>query len=124
MSPGKAFSKERYISLETYKKSGEAVRTPVWLIEEGGVVFIRTDPSSWKAKRMRRNHRVRLAPSDMRGTPKGEWVDGEARFVEGEEAERVLKLITKKYGLMGRVIESGNSLRGRHPTAVIAITTA
>lgn len=118
----KQFSSARYIALETYKKNGQAVLTPVWVLEDGGTVFVRTDPRSWKAKRIRRNPHVRIAPSDMRGRPKGPWFDGEAHFIEGVDADRVLKLITKKYGIGGEILEFFNRLRGADPTGVISIT--
>jgi len=115
------FSSARYIALETYKKNGQPVQTPVWVLEDGGTVYVRTDPGSWKAKRIRRNPHVRLATSDMRGKPTGPWVEGEAHFVEGGDADRILKLITKKYGLGGEILEFFNRLRGANPTGVISI---
>lgn len=118
------FSNEKYISLETYKKNGAAVQTPVWLVEDGGVIYVRTDGKSWKAKRIRRNPRVRIAPSDVRGKPKGAFVDGEAHFVEGEEAERMNKLFRKKYGIIGRILDSVNGLRGGPPDSIISIRLA
>jgi PPOX class probable F420-dependent enzyme len=121
MSSAKRFSAEKYVSLETYKRSGDAVQTPVWIVEEGGVLYVRTDPGSWKAKRIRRNPRVRVAPSDLRGKATGPWAEGEARFIEGPEADRVLRLIKEKYGATGKLVDSFNRLRGMHPTAVISI---
>ena len=121
MDSAKLFSSEKYISLETYKKSGQSVKTPVWVVEDGGVLYVRTDPTSWKAKRIRKNPQVRVAPSDSRGKPKGPWVDGNAHFIEGEEKERILKLVKKKYGMMGGIVDSFNGLMGRHPSAVILI---
>lgn len=105
MSVAAQFSNVKTVSLETYRKNGEAVRSPVWIVEDSGKLFIRTDPNSWKAKRIRKNPSVRLAPSDMRGNVKGEWVKGEASFVvDQEESGRVLKLFSKKYGLMGKLV--------------------
>ena len=124
MDSAKQFSNEKYINLETYKKNGDAVKSPVWVVEDGGMIYVRTDPKSWKAKRIRKNQRIRIAPSDMRGKPTGSWVDGEAHFVEGEEAERIIKLIKKKYGMMGGIADFVNGLRGRHPDAVISIKLA
>lgn len=124
MSSAKQLSREKYISLETYRKSGAAVRTPVWLVEDGGVIYVRTDPTSGKAKRIRRDPRVKVAPSNVRGKPSGPYVEGKARFVQGADAERILEMITKRYGTMGRLVESVNSLRGRHATAAIAIELA
>ena len=124
MGSAKQFSNEKYINLETYKKSGEAVQCPVWVVEDSGMLYVRTDPTSWKAKRIRKNQRVRVVPSGMRGKPTGSWVEGEAHFVEGEEAQRVLKLLKKKYGVIGRIIDSYNEMRGGPSSAVISIKVA
>ena len=98
------FVREKHISLETYRKTGEAVRTPVWFIEENGELFVRTDSSTGKIKRIRNNPRVRLAPCNARGTVKGTWVDGEARMIEPESSEHVFSLLRKKYGISYRMI--------------------
>jgi len=124
MASAKDFSNLKYISLETYRKSGAAVPTPVWLIEDGGLVYVRTDPKSGKAKRIRRNPKVRIAPSDARGKTLGPYVDGEARFVEGEDAQRIMRVIKKKYGILGAIVDFFNGLRGNRPTAVISIRLA
>src|SRR5271169_2541918 len=124
MDSAKRFSNEKYISLETYKKNGEAVKSPVWVVEDSGVVYVRTDPTSWKAKRIRKNPRVRIAVSDMRGKVTGQWVDGEARFIEGQEADRKIGLFKKKYGTGLRFTDFFNGVRGRHATAIISIELA
>jgi len=104
LEPAKKFSDARYISLETYRKSGNPVRTTVWVVEDAGVVYVRTGPHSGKVKRIRRNPHVRLVKSNLRGRVTGEWVDGEARLVEGEESGRVLGLFRKKYGFQIKVL--------------------
>jgi hypothetical protein len=43
-------NKQLYINLETYRKTGEAMRTPVWFIEENRIIFIRTLAESGKVK--------------------------------------------------------------------------
>jgi hypothetical protein len=117
----KPFSSERTISLETYKKNGRGVRSPVWIVEDGGLFYVRTDPTSWKAKRIRKNPRVRLAPSDMRGNVKGEWVDGEAHFIEGPEAARITELFKKKYGVSMKFSDFFSGARGSHHRAIVSI---
>jgi uncharacterized protein len=125
VASAKQFSDVRYISLETFRKDGRGVKTPVWVLENGGAVYVRTDPNSWKAKRIRRNNRVRLAPSDARGRVKGAWVDGEAHFVDsGAEADRISELFKKKYGMMGGLVNAFNGLRGRPSNAIISIDVA
>ena len=98
------FVREKHISLETYRKTGEAVRTPVWFIEENGELLVRTDSSTGKIKRIRNNPRVRIAPCNARGTVKGRWVDGEARMIESESSEHVFSLLRKKYGVSYRIV--------------------
>src|SRR5439155_18296567 len=93
------FARQKHISLETYRKTGAAVRTPVWFIEESGELFVRTDSSTGKIKRIRNNPRVRMAPCNARGTIKATWVDGEARTIEPESFEYVFSLLRKKYGM-------------------------
>jgi uncharacterized protein len=121
LDPSKRFSDQKYINLETYAKDGKPIRTPVFVVEDGGVVYVRTDPRTGKIKRIRNNPHVRIAPSDGRGAPKGDWTDGEAQLVEGQDAARILGLFKKKYGYFGRIAGSFNRIRGINVTAVISI---
>ena len=84
----------QYARLTTYRKSGEPVSTPVWFALVGGRVFVFTDLQSGKAKRIRNDPRVTLAPSTFRGRPRGRSVQAEARvlgWAEGEAANRALR---------------------------------
>ena len=105
------FRDGRYLSLETYRKNGEGVRTPMWFVEENGSLYVRTPEKSGKVKRLRRERRVRLAPCDRRGTPRGGWVEGEALFVEGAEAGRANRLLGGKYGLAKRLGDVAYALK-------------
>jgi PPOX class probable F420-dependent enzyme len=98
------FAGKKHISLETYRKTGDPVRTPVWFIEENGELFVRTDSTTGKIKRILNNPRVRIAPSNARGTIKGTWVEGEARMIGPESFEHVFSLLRKKYGMSYRMI--------------------
>ena len=106
------FSKEKYLNLETYRKSGQGVRTPLWFVQDKGVLYMRTPAASAKVKRIRNNPRVRIVPSDMRGNPKGIWIDGEATLIEAAEAEWVNQLVKRKYGLFKRLIDIRSRLKG------------
>jgi len=114
------FSVQHYVNLETYRKSGQGVRTPLWFIEQQGVLYMRTPAQSAKVKRIRNNPRVRIVPSDMRGNPKGVWIDGEATLIEAGEAEWVNQLVKRKYGLFKRLIDIRSRLKGT-PYVVIAV---
>lgn len=122
MSPHERFLGQKFITLETYAKDGKAIRTPVFVVEDGGRVYVRTDPRTGKVKRIMSNSRVRIVPSDGRGAPRGDWLEGEARLVGGPEAVRILELFKKKYGFFGMMTDSFNRLRGRKLTTVISIT--
>ncbi len=65
----------KYIALETFRKSGEGVITPVWVTPEDGKLYVWTVDGSWKVKRIRNNDRVRIAVSDARGNPQSDWVE-------------------------------------------------
>jgi PPOX class probable F420-dependent enzyme len=118
MSAGRIeeLTKHKYINLETYKKSGQPVRTPVWFMVDNDLVYVVTSVDTGKAKRLRNNPSVRIVPSGWNGEPKGEWIDGKARFAEGSEAERAIQLRKKKYGLQARLTGMF-----REASAVIAI---
>ena len=98
------FTDKKHISIETYRKTGDPVRTPVWFVEENGELFVRTDSDTGKIKRIRNNPRVRVASCNMRGTVKSDWVEGEARIIEPESSEHVFSLLKEKYGMMYRMI--------------------
>jgi PPOX class probable F420-dependent enzyme len=114
---------ERYVSLATFRKNGREVRTPVWIAPEAGKLYVWTNRTSGKAKRLRANRRVRLAPCDARGKVRGEWVDGRARLLEGPEAmERGLETVIRKYGWQMRLALFTSRLTGRYAQrAVIEI---
>ena len=115
-------AKQKHIALETYRKTGEPVRTPVWPMVDNGLVYVVTRSHTGKVKRLRNNPSVRIAPSSFGGEPKGEWVEGTARFVQGEEAERAVQLRKKKYGLQATLVGMMSySKFSKSETAVIAI---
>src|SRR3989442_6117836 len=97
------FAGKKHISLETYRKTGDLVRTPVWFIEENGELFVRTDSNTGKIKRIRNNPRVRVATCSMSGTVKGAWIGGEARMIDTESSERIFSLLKKQYGMPYRI---------------------
>ncbi len=96
------FKDEKVISLETYRRNGEPVRRPVWFLEEDGIIYVHTDDSTGKVKQIRRNPKVRVAPSHFRGRPKADYVDAQAELdTDPATVEKYRSRIYKKYGLMG-----------------------
>ena len=95
-----AFQNQKYLSLETFRKNGQGVRTPVWFAQEGDALFVWTEANSGKAKRIRRDGRVRIAPSTGAGEALGEWTEARAQTDDSPEALRHIQaLMRKKYGV-------------------------
>jgi len=113
------FRDEKYISLETFKKNGQGVKTPVWFVLHNGTLYIYTEADSWKVKRIRNNPRVRVAKCDMRGNVKGEFMDATASLIEGDERMTADKLLDKKYFL--KIIFNVLTKINKHKRAMIKI---
>ena len=122
------FANATYFSLETFRKTGVGVRTPVWFAEDPAspsptgetTFYVYTLPDSGKVKRIRNNPKVRINPCNMRGDLRGAWVDARARLCTGEELARGQSLLNQKYGLMKRIGDFFSRMRGRVQT-VLAI---
>jgi PPOX class probable F420-dependent enzyme len=114
------FANQQFINVETFRRNGQGVPTPVWFVQDGDTLYVRTVDGSGKVKRIRNNPRVRVMPCDVGGKSKGEWVEGQARFAGADESKRVNGLLTRKYGLMKIMFELMGKFQGRRYT-VIAI---
>ena len=44
------FANQQYLNLESFKRDGTPVQTPLWFAEEEGVFYIYTLANAWKAK--------------------------------------------------------------------------
>jgi uncharacterized protein len=114
------FANQKYLNLESYRKNGMPVATPLWFAEDEGVFYVYSLANAGKVKRIRNNPRVRVVPCDVRGRPKGEWVDAEARIADEATAARGHQLLNKKYGLLKGIGDFFSKLRKRE-RAVITI---
>ena len=114
------FANQQFINVETFRKNGQGVPTPVWFVQDGDTLYVRTVDGSGKVKRIRNTTRVRVTPCDVGGKPKGEWVEGQARFASADESKKVNGLLSRKYGLMKVMFELMGTFQGRKYT-VIAI---
>jgi len=115
MSPEKLamFEGQKYICVETYKKNGQGVKTPVWFVISDEILYVATMDSSWKVKRLKNNKSVRIVPSNFKGDPKGQWVEGQAFFGDEPELKLVMSLRNKKYGLLARMMNMFVSRKGK-----------
>ncbi len=97
------FAGEKYLSIESYRKTGEPVRTPVWFVENNDVLYVRTSEDTGKYKRVRNNPVVKIAPCYSLGKPKGDWIKAEARLASEQDAQNAYRLLEKKYGIIYRM---------------------
>ncbi|MFE6164031.1 PPOX class F420-dependent oxidoreductase [Streptomyces sp. NPDC056486] len=93
------FVKQYAVLLTSHKKDGTGVGTPVSIVVEGDHAYVRTYARAWKAKRMRRNPEIELAPSTVRGAPTGPEIKARVRLLEqgGEENKHASRLMRRKY---------------------------
>ena len=109
----KQFEKQNYLNIETVRKNGQAVKTPVWFVQDGETFFVWTQAGSGKAKRVRNNGAVRVAPCTSSGEVLGEWIPAQAQTNEAPEAiQHVEKLMKNKYGIMFHIFGLLGRLRG------------
>jgi PPOX class probable F420-dependent enzyme len=97
----------KYALLITYRRSGQAVPTPVWFgLDDRGRFYTRSTAAVWKVKRVRHDPRARVAPCDARGKPKGPAAEGRARILPPEEEEHAERAIQSNYGVGRRIYEA------------------
>ena len=97
--------RQQTVLLQTRKRDGTWVGTPVSIVVDGGRAYFRSYDAAGKAKRLRNFPEVRVAPSTFRGRPTGPLMPGTARLLDDDEAARVRELLAAKYPwLHGRLV--------------------
>jgi PPOX class probable F420-dependent enzyme len=122
-----AFAGHKYLNLETFKKSGEGVKTPVWFAADPSASLESSDAKlyvysvgvSGKVKRIRNNPRVRIAPCNAGGRVLGEWLQARGEIVTGEEAARGMELLNKKYFPWKQMLDFFAMFRRRERTVFV-----
>ncbi|MGO4441724.1 PPOX class F420-dependent oxidoreductase [Mycobacterium sp. 2YAF39] len=118
---------EKFVSLTTWKKSGEKVASAMWLARDGDALVMWTPSDSWKVKRIRRDSRVELTPCGRTGkvNEAATTTHGTA-IVDTDPAEtaRVKQLIKSKYGFEFHVITFLEKVvaRGSKDRVVVRVT--
>jgi len=121
------FAGQKYLNLETFRKDGTGVKTPVWFAPDPSTslnsndakLYVYTIGVSGKVKRIRNNPHVRIAPCDVRGRVLGEWVEARAEIVTGEEDACGTQLLKKKYFPWKQVLDFFAKFRNRDHTVFV-----
>lgn len=117
-----AFDRKKYLSLETYRKNGQAVRTPVWFAAAPGpTLYVYTTAGSGKVKRLRRTGAVRIAPCNMCGSVTGAWSNARASLVDGDAFVVGMRFLDHKYRPWKQIMDQAHRLFPRHRRVMIAI---
>lgn len=121
VNPFPTLEGDKNINLTTFRKSGEAVPTPVWYVVLEDKLYVRTEADSVKVKRIRNDGRVLLAPATVRGKRIGPESEARARILglsEENLAEKAMELLGRKYKTTPIV----NLLTRNHERAVLEIS--
>jgi len=121
------FAGQKYLNLETFKKNGQGVKTPVWfaadpsakLDSDDAKLYIYTIGVSGKVKRIRNNPGVRIAPCNMRGDVDGDWVPARAEILSGIEAAHGMQLLNRKYLPWKQLLDFFAMFRKRERTVFV-----
>lgn len=122
-----AFDGARYLNLETFRRDGRGVRTPLWFAAAPGgepVLYVYSLNGSGKVKRLRRSAEARIAPCDARGKVTGDWRPARAALVSGPEYDLGMRLLDRKYWPWKALLNATVLFRRRHERVVIAIRPA
>jgi PPOX class probable F420-dependent enzyme len=98
------FVRQRTIRLTTYRRDGTPVATPVNIAVDGNRAYIRTYDRAGKAKRLRNNPDVEIAPSTVRGKPTRLAVRAQARLLSGDEAKNAARAIARKHRILQGIL--------------------
>ena len=109
---------QKTVLLETFRRDGTAVGTPVSIAIDGPRAVIRTFERAGKTRRLRRDPNARVTPCSGRGTPTGPPLRARCRRLEGGEARTAAGLLRRKYpllhGLLGPLVHrAGRARTGR-----------
>jgi PPOX class probable F420-dependent enzyme len=93
--------REQCIALTTFRKTGQAVTTPVMFAQSLGTIYVGTRADAGKLKRLSLSGRVTLAPCTYSGKVTGAVIAGKTRLLtEPQECTAASTALAKKYGFM------------------------
>lgn len=114
MSDFSCFRKEEFLSLETYRKNGETIKSPMWFAQDNDALYLWTMADTSKVKRIRNNPHVNIAPCKRMGEVTGEWMTAHATIDDSPiMVAQVEALLLKKVGLFFRIFRLIDAIRDR-----------
>jgi uncharacterized protein len=123
MTSFEPFTKRRTALLTTYKRDGAPVATPVTIAVEGDHAYVRTWDTAWKARRMRNDPRVLVAPATMGGRRRGAPVPARSRLLSGDEAAHAARAIARRQRILQGILVPLTHRLMRYRTVHYELTT-
>ncbi len=102
--------RQQYISLVTFKRSGERVSTPLWFAVDGEKLYAYSERDAGKMKRIRNNSRVEVAVCTYNGKLLGPYVEATAEILDESRGSYVHSLLNAKYTWKKRVVDLGSTI--------------
>jgi PPOX class probable F420-dependent enzyme len=96
--------------LTTFRRNGTPVSTPVWAALADGRLYVRSERTAGKLKRLRNDPRVLLAPCTVRGKPLGAPFEARARTLAAAEEPLAERVLANRYGLGRELFERSMDL--------------
>lgn len=103
------FADVQYINLETFKKDGTKVTTPVWVAQQNNTLVVTTGKNAGKVKRIRNNGKAIIYTTNQSGSKKlSEELVVQGSILTDEDLKtEAVNILKKKYGMMAKMMLKG-----------------
>ena len=103
------FAEVQYINLETFKKDGTKVTTPVWVAQQNNTLVVTTGKNAGKVKRIRNNGKAVIYTTNQSGSKRlSEELEVKGSILIDEELKtEAVTILKKKYGMMAKMMLKG-----------------
>jgi len=103
------FAEVQYINLETFKKDGTKVTTPVWVAQQNNSLVVTTGKNAGKVKRIRNNGKAIIYTTNQSGSKKlSEELEVKGSILSDEDLKtEAVTILKKKYGMMAKMMLKG-----------------
>ena len=103
------FAEVQYINLETFKKDGTKVTTPVWVAQLNNALVVTTGKNAGKVKRIRNNGKAIIYTTNQSGSKKlSEELVVQGSILTDEDLKtEAVNILKKKYGMMAKMMLKG-----------------
>jgi len=103
------FADVQYINLETFKKDGSKVTTPVWVAQQNNSLVVTTGNNAGKVKRIRNNGKAIIYTTNQSGSKKlSEELEVKGSILSDEDLKtEAVTILKKKYGMMAKMMLKG-----------------